>query len=292
MMNNHKQIIFIDIDGTLVDDDGHVPESAQLACRQARENGHLLFLCTGRSKAEIYDSIWDIGFDGLIGAGGGYVEIGDEVLYHKKVKPQDVRHMVDFFNEHGVHFYLESNSALYASSMLRPQLERLIYGDVLNNEQARARMEQSPHPFIEGLTYGETDLYKDDVNKVCFLESRLPFAMIQQEFEGKFEVIQCTVPMFGKDSGELMIPGIHKAIAIADLLEKLEWPREQTIAIGDGMNDAEMLEYCALGIAMGNAKPGLIAIADEVTDTLEQDGLYNSFLKHGLIAEKSTPISS
>ncbi|MEW4369819.1 Cof-type HAD-IIB family hydrolase [Paenibacillus kandeliae] len=291
-MNNHKQMIFIDIDGTLVDDYGNVPESAQLACRQARENGHLLFLCTGRSKAEIYDSIWDIGFDGLIGAGGGYVEIGSKVLYHKKVQPQDVRHMVDFFNEHGVHFYLESNSALYASAMLRPQLERLIYGDVLNDEQARARMEQSPHPFIEGLTYGETDLYKDDVNKVCFLESSLPFAMIQQEFEGKFAVIQCTVPMFGKNSGELMIPGIHKAIAIADLLEKLDWPREQTIAIGDGMNDAEMLEYCALGIAMGNAKPGLLTIADEVTDTLEQDGLYNSFLKHGLIAGKSTLVSS
>ncbi|WP_411346633.1 Cof-type HAD-IIB family hydrolase [Paenibacillus sp. WLX1005] len=292
MDTNAKQIIFIDIDGTLVDDYGHVPESAQLACRQARANGHLLFLCTGRSKAEIYDSIWEIGFDGLIGAGGGYVEIGNEVLYHKKVQSQDVRHMVDFFNEHGVHFYLESNSALYASSMLRPQLERLIYGDVLNDEQARARMEQSPHPFIEGLTYGETDLYKDDVNKVCFLESSLPFAMIQQEFEGKFEVIQCTVPIFGKDSGELMIPGIHKAIAIADLLEHLGESQAHTIAIGDGMNDAEMLEYCNVGIAMGNAKPGLIAIADEVTDTLEQDGLYKSFLKHGLLAETSASLSS
>ncbi|WP_283655951.1 Cof-type HAD-IIB family hydrolase [Paenibacillus sp. RC334] len=285
MDRDTQKIVFIDIDGTLVGDDGMVPESAQKACKIARENGHLLYLCTGRSKAEIYDAIWNIGFDGLIGAGGGYVESGDEILYHKKVTPEDVRQMVDFFNTHGIDFYLESNSALYASQKLRPHLERRIYGDVENDPAAREKMERSPHPFIAGLTYGETDLYKDDVNKVCFLESDVPFERIKEEFQGKFEVIQCTVPIFGKDSGEMMIPGIHKAIAIADLLNHLGLPQEQTIAIGDGMNDAEMLEYCALGIAMGNAKPGLMEIADDITDNVEEDGLYKSFVKYGLIFE-------
>ncbi|WP_342551529.1 Cof-type HAD-IIB family hydrolase [Paenibacillus sp. FSL R7-0652] len=278
------KIVFIDIDGTLVDDDGSIPLSAQQACKQARKNGHLLYLCTGRSKAEIYDSIWEIGFDGLIGAGGGYVEYGSDVLYHKKVTAEDVRHMVDFFNEHGIDFYLESNSALYASTRLQAHLERRIYGDVDNDPAAREKKETKPHPFIAGLTYGESDLYKEDVNKVCFLESPIvPFERIKQEFEGKFEVIQCTVPVFGEGSGELMIPGIHKAIAIADLLEHLGMSREDTIAIGDGMNDAEMLEFCAVGIAMGNAKPGLKEIADDITYSVEEDGLYHSFVKHGLI---------
>ncbi|PYE43252.1 Cof-type HAD-IIB family hydrolase [Paenibacillus barcinonensis] len=281
-----RKIVFIDIDGTLVNDDGSIPVSAQEACKQARKNGHLLYLCTGRSKAEIYDSIWEIGFDGLIGAGGGYVEYGNEVLYHKKVTDADVRHMVDFFNEHGIDFYLESNSALYASSNLQAHLERRIYGDVENDPAARAKKETKPHPFITGLTYGEADLYKNDVNKVCFLESPVvPFERIKQEFEGKFEVIQCTVPVFGEGSGELMIPGIHKAIAIADLLEHLGMSREDTLAIGDGMNDAEMLEFCAVGIAMGNAKPGLKEIADDITASVEEDGLYHSFVKYGLIRE-------
>ncbi|MEN1990098.1 Cof-type HAD-IIB family hydrolase [Paenibacillus hubeiensis] len=283
MSQDKRKIVFIDIDGTLVGDDGIVPESAQQACRAARENGHLLYLCTGRSKAEIYDAIWDIGFDGLIGAGGGYVEIGGTPLYHKKVQPEDVRRMVDFFNEHDVDFYLESNSALYASRNLKARLEKLIYGDVENDPAAREKMEKTPHPFIAGLTYGESDLYKDDVNKVSFLESRVPFEQIKKQFAGQFEVIQCTVPIFGKDSGEMMIPGIHKAVAIADLLEHHGWSVEDTMAIGDGMNDAEMLEFCSVGIAMGNAKPGLKEIADDITNTLDNDGLYNSFVKYGLI---------
>ncbi|WP_019911034.1 Cof-type HAD-IIB family hydrolase [Paenibacillus sp. HW567] len=284
MTQERRKIVFIDIDGTLVGDDGKVPESAQIACKKARENGHLLYLCTGRSKAEIYEEIWGIGFDGLIGAGGGYVESGSETLYHKKVKPEDVRQMVDFFDAQGVDFYLESNSALYGSRNLKAHLERRIYGDVVNDPAAKEQMLLSPHPFIAGITYGETDMYKEDVNKVCFLESSLSFGQIKREFQGKFEAIQCTIPIFGEDSGELMIPGIHKAVAIADLLEHLKISRQDSMAIGDGMNDAEMLEYCAIGIAMGNAKPALKELANDITGNVGEDGLYQSFVKYGLIS--------
>jgi len=280
----NKKIIFLDIDGTLVDDDGMIPESAKAACIEARKNGHLIYLCTGRSKAEIYDFIMEVGFDGIIGAGGGFVEIEGEMLYHHKVSDEDVKHMVDYFDEHDLDFYLESNGGLFASKNFLPHVERLIYGDVDNDPVAREKKEQRPHPFITGLTIGEDNLYRSDVNKACFLENKnVPFEQIKKEFAGKFEVIQCTVSAFGQDSGELMVPGIHKAVAIEKLIQHLGISREDTIGIGDGMNDAEMIEYCALGIAMGNAKPGLKAIADDITDAVDKDGLFHSFKKHGLI---------
>ncbi|MEJ8302804.1 Cof-type HAD-IIB family hydrolase [Saccharibacillus sacchari] len=291
-MNANSKIVFIDIDGTLVDDDGIVPASAVQACREARANGHQLYLCTGRSKPEIYEAIWEIGFDGLIGAGGGYVESRNAMLYHKQVSPEAVRHLVDFFDRHNIDFYLESNSALYASRNLREHMIRLIYGDVEQDQAAKEKLETAPHPFLETLTYGESNLYKEDVNKVCFLEGNLPFETIKAEFEGVFEVIQCTVPMFGQDSGELTVPGVHKAVAIADVLAHIGRSVEDTVAIGDGLNDMEMLQYCATGIAMGNAREELKRVADHVTGALEEDGLYQAFVKYGLIQGGELPIAS
>ena len=48
------------------------------------------------------------------------------------------------------------------------------------------------------------------------------------------------------------------------------------------MNDAEMLRYVAHGSAMGNAKEGLKAIADEVTESQTEDGIANAMKRHGL----------
>lgn len=278
-----RKIIFLDVDGTLCNDKGLVPESAAIAVKEARKNGHLIYLCTGRSKAELYDFIMDIGFDGVIGAGGGYVQVGDEMLYHMKVSKENVKHLVDFFNKNSVNFYIESNGGLYASENLIPQLEKCIYGDIENDPIARERKEKNPDHFIEALILGE-DLYRNDVNKACFLEpTNISFEDIKKEFENEFEVIHCTVPAFGDNSGELGVPGVHKATAIEKLINHLNISKENTIAMGDGMNDAEMFNYCALSIAMGNAKPGLKDIADEITDTHDEGGIYNSFKKHGLI---------
>lgn len=67
-----SKFIFLDVDGTLVDYHNHIPESAVKAIRQARENGHLIYVCTGRSKAEMQPELWDIGLDGMMGGNGSY----------------------------------------------------------------------------------------------------------------------------------------------------------------------------------------------------------------------------
>lgn len=279
-----KKIIFLDVDGTLVGDDGHIPHSAKEACVQARKNGHLVYLCTGRSKAEIYDFILETGFDGIIGAGGGFVEIDNDMLFHKKVSEEDVKHMVDYFHQYEIPFYLESNGGLYASENLLSGLQQCIHENTGDDPALREKMEEHSKHFVNSLVVGEKNLYRNDVNKACFLESKsVPFAQIKKEFEEKFGVIQCTVPLFGKDSGELTVPNVHKAMAIETLIHHLGISKEQTIGIGDGMNDAEMLEFCAVGIAMGNAKADLKKIADDITDSVDNDGIYNSFKKYQLI---------
>ena len=48
-----KKIIFLDVDGTLIDYNAIMPSSAGKAVDEARKNGHLVYICTGCSKAEI-----------------------------------------------------------------------------------------------------------------------------------------------------------------------------------------------------------------------------------------------
>ena len=43
----------------------HIPESEVKAIRQARENDYLVYVCTGRSKAEMQPELWEIGFQGI-----------------------------------------------------------------------------------------------------------------------------------------------------------------------------------------------------------------------------------
>ena len=56
-MTGKNKIIFLDVDGSLVDYEGRVPVSAVEAVRGARANGHKVYICTGRSRAEVYPEI-------------------------------------------------------------------------------------------------------------------------------------------------------------------------------------------------------------------------------------------
>ena len=180
-------------------------------------------------------------------------------------------------------YYLESNGGLFASENLVSRLEKITYGDLENDENARKKKEEQPSHFITSLIEGES-MYRSDVNKICFLENKdIPFQTINDHFSDAFNVIHCTVPAFGDDSGELSVVGVNKASAIETLIQHLNIPKENTFAFGDGMNDTDMLEYCHVGIAVGNAKEGLKEIADEVCDDIAKDGIYKAMKKHQLI---------
>lgn len=277
-----RKVIFLDVDGTLVNDNGIIPESAKFAVKEVRKNGHYVFLCTGRSKAELFDHIMEIGFDGVIAAAGGYIEIGEDVLFHKRVEDEDVRHLVTYFNDNNIDFYLESNGGLYASKNCKKHLREIFFGDPNLDSKERAELEEGMSPFIDCLIEDE-DLFRSDINKVSFLGSDISIEIIKKEFKDKFNVISTTIPIFGKNSGELSLPGIHKALAIEMLLEHLNLCREDCYAYGDGVNDSEMLQFVEYGIAMGNANDKLKEIAYDITDTHDDGGIYNSFIKHKLI---------
>ncbi|MGB8022320.1 MAG: HAD family hydrolase [Candidatus Nanopelagicales bacterium] len=276
-----RKAVFLDVDGTLVNDRGLVPDSAQQAVHLARDNGHLVFLCTGRSMSELWPEIIEIGFDGVVAAAGGYVETGGKVLAEHHIPVEEVRRVTEFFDSLGVDYFLESNTGLFGSPGVQARLRHLIFGPVAD-EDVLAELERGLGGFIDSVVVG-ADPESIRINKVSFLDSPVTLAEIRAEFADVFDVIPATVPMFGSNSGELSLRGVHKAAGIEVLIGHLGIDRADTMAIGDGYNDLEMLQHVAIGIAMGNAPQQVKDVADEVTVTPDEHGIHASFAKHGLI---------
>ena len=223
-----------------------------------------------------------MGFDGVIGAAGGFIEVQGKEIFHETINPESAAQVARYFNDHNIDFYLESNTGLYASKNLIPHLEWIMYGDVEHDPAARERKKEGSN-FINALIQ-DSEMPMEDINKICFLETNgSKYQDIYDAFHEEFYMVRCTVPIFGDESGEMSVPGINKSTSIRILLDYLKADISDTYALGDGMNDAEMLDCVHTGIAMGNAKEGLKAIADYITTDLTDDGIYNAFKHFGLI---------
>lgn len=71
--------------------------------------------------------------------------------------------------------------------------------------------------------------------------------------------------------------GVDKVHGIQSIAQMLGVAREEIIAIGDDLNDLEMVKYAGLGIAMGNAVPELKAVADVIAPPCSEDGMARIF---------------
>ena len=274
------KVLFIDIDGTLVNYETVIPQSAIDAIRRARSNGHKVYVCPGRSRAEVYENIWDIGLDGMIGGNGAYVEDAGRVIMHQHITEEQCRHIVDWLQDRKLEFYLESSNGLFASKNFEKASEPVLKlymgrkGKDVSNVTVRSIF---PNMIFDG------ELYRDDVDKISFILNSY-----QDYIDASEEFTDLNVGTWG-GAGELALfgdfysKGITKAHAISVLLEHLGMKQEDTIAFGDAKIDIPMLEYCKIGIAMGNGSDEIKAIADYVTDGVDEDGLYKAFVNLGLI---------
>ena len=74
-----------------------------------------------------------------------------------------------------------------------------------------------------------------------------------------------------------------KAMGIEKIINHYGFKKEETMGIGDSDNDIDMVEYCEIGIAMGNGYESVKKSADYVTDDIDNDGLYKAFKKFNII---------
>ena len=167
--------------------------------------------------------------------------------------------------------------------------ERLLeYGKKLKMDEAYVEQ------FLGSLYVQEQAWDNENEEKIVYFESDASVEQMHRDLLPYFDVVPGSMIGADEKSGEIGINGINKATAMRIYLEHVGIARENRVAIGDGPNDLQMMEYAGTGVAMGNAREEVKERADLVTADIDDDGIWKAFEALGLIREnqKGTPLPS
>lgn len=267
-----QQILFFDIDGTLIDGERDiVPESAKKALRQAKANGHRLFICSGRCLAIIPEEVRNLGFDGIVGGCGTYIEIEGREVYHHTI-PKELQKSV-------------------IEDLLRYHIDGVLEGRDCSAFRHDYWMPVVKSIFVENGVYAQKQSFAAKTQ--CFWDEEFSFdkmalwfdkssdmAAFQKKYAGEFDFIRRDPTFY-----EVLPKGISKATGIQYVCDFLSVDMEQTIAFGDSANDVSMLKCTNRSVAMGDGNPILFDLVDYVTDPVMEDGIANALKYYKLIED-------
>ena len=275
-MNMKPKLIFIDIDGTLFDHaKDAIPESAKNAILSAKSKGHKIFLSTGRSYADIDKEILDFPLDGMIVSCGAVVYVENKPIYCKTYPQKELINLIQFMSNNNIGFSLDGIHKNYLSEEAFICLSGLMFKNNEDSELSRAMMAKNNcFPFEE---------MKEDLKEVVKISI---FTKNKESCEKLFQKIPESLTGFmyknkhlNLYNGEISIKGITKATGLKQITNYLNIPIEDTIAIGDSLNDLDILQEAGLSICMGNGADECKKTADFVTKDISNDGLAYA-LKH------------
>ena len=261
-----QKAIFFDVDGTLMDSDMAIPPSVGAAIAKLKRQGHLSFVCSGRTKVNAMDPrLVRLGFDGWIFGCGTMVEYGEEELLYYRIPMDAAVRTVEVLRKWNPESMLEGRDILYVYDEF--DLESQPTG---LREHLRGKLGS-----ISG-NYGKWEFSKV-VCKVDPGASNLLVLMRELSDLYTFQIHD------GNRMVEMVPKGFTKGTGIAVMSECLGISRKDTFCFGDSVNDIEMLHAVGTGIVMGNGEPAAREAADYVTDSVAENGIYNALEHLGLI---------
>ncbi len=261
-----KKLIFFDIDGTLITDgpgEHLIPGSLPRTLNALQENGHLCFINTGRALAEIDSVIRSLPFNGYVCGCGTYIAYRGKTLYSYTIPFPTGNEILNSLKECHLEWLLEGTNHVYYSSI--PYQTRI-------QEFKLEHKQTIPEAFRLIEPHQEKDL---EFDKFCIcLGENHQFDKFYNQYKGILSFIDRKHCFY-----EVVPKGHSKASGIAFLENYFGIPNDDTISIGDSTNDLPMLEYTGYSIAMGNSSSELFEVADYITGSVMEDGVYHA-MKH------------
>ena len=275
--------LFFDIDGTLTGRSRRITEGTKRAVHRAKENGHRIFVCTGRVPASIVGDVTELEIDGVISGAGSFVDIGGRYIFEHYMDTRMTEQGMELFQKNGLHFTVECRDVIYQT----PGAWKFF------REKRREDMEHNPElmRYREQLERKERlrpieffDIVKDKAAKMCFvaetkpqIEACIPF------LEKDFNIV-----FFSKEentyvNGEIILKDCTKGDGIKKVMEYLQGDMDDTIGFGDSMNDYQMFEAVHTGVAYENGPKELKALAAYYFREPDEDGICQVMKTLGLI---------
>lgn len=240
--NSTIKLVALDMDGTLLNNEGKVSEANRQAIKAAQEKGVHVVLSTGRSLLTCREHADDLGLTSyLVTVNGSEIWDGNRGLVERNlVKPELVEWMWDLSKQHKTNFWAISTERNWHNEM----------PDDIHN--------------VEWLKFGfwtDDDATRELIKQVL-------------EDKGEFELSNSTLKNI-----EVNSTGIHKARGLEVVCNKLGIEMANVMAVGDSYNDLMMIKHAGLGVAMGNAQDVVIEASDWITATNEEDGVAKAIQK-------------
>ena len=251
-----RMLFVTDLDGTLLDPNGVVEGRSEVALRRLSEAGVVVAVATGRRLESARRKTVGMEFlDWIISSNGAVTFDAHRGLVSRVSMISEPRTL-------GV------LNALAHIKLADCRAELLIDG-LLKEVDAR--------DLDPDATRRETKLVSMSLD-VRSVESQESLGSLVQRLDGLCDVHRSSAPRL-----DLTACGVSKASALRHLCRRVGIARSDTIACGDNSNDAQMLRWANLGVAVSNASDEVLALADAVTHSSAEFGvarLAESILSH------------
>lgn len=275
------KVIIMDVDGTLTNSKKLIPEETKETLIKAQENGAILILASGRPTSGLIDFAKELEMEhhhGLLVSYNGSMVIDCEtnnILFNETMTVKDGQAVLEHMKNFHVKPMIIKDTYMYVNDVFDNEIE--VNGAPFNIIQYEARGGKfklcekddlasfADYPLNKILIAGDPEYLKEN------------YKSIMEPFKDKLSCM-FTAPFYF----EFTANGIDKAKALDTVLIPMGYTKEEMIAFGDGHNDASIIKYAGIGVAMDNAVEELKAIADEVTLSNEENGIAVSLRKHML----------
>ena len=269
-MSENNKLIFLDVDATLYSKEQRlVPESTIKAIHEAQENGHKVLINTGRPLVNIEKEILDIGCDGYLCSNGVHILLDGETIYHKIIPNTVVEQIKRICEENNIYGTFEGEKCSYFRDHnvdFHPH-----YGFMITAFDLAPYM---AHEFT-------WDHVEDPDKAIVFTgpgSNASGFVAALDSISDTMDYIRIDDTQY-----EILLKDHDKGTGLKYVADHLDISTDDCYAFGDSNNDISMFKAAGHSIAMGNACDELKEIAEYVTDSVNDDGLYNAFEHYHLI---------